>query len=218
VRAWFGLRGREPERPDITPAAAWIDDRLRPGGIALITGASGGGKSSLLRALGARLRRRGRGAIEVDPRRLPAGASVLDSIRGGTVEAVRLLAWAGLGEAPLLVRRPARLSDGERWRLALACAMARAGRRGGGAPADHGLEARATLLIDEFASILDRTTGVNLARTLRRFARRSGVRVVCATAHDDILEPLAPDLLVAIELDGRVRVEERRVTSDERSC
>jgi len=98
-----------------------------------------------------------------------------------------------LGEATILPRRVSELSEGQKFRLRLAAGMQRAlGGRGS-----------ATLMVDEFAASLDRVTARSVAHTLARWVRRErSVRLVVATAHDDVLEWLGPDALVFVPLDG----------------
>jgi energy-coupling factor transporter ATP-binding protein EcfA2 len=179
-----------------------LDRELRPGEIALITGPSGGGKSTLLAQLARPVRRRGHRVITVDPCRIVrSGASLIDFLPGSPEEAMRTLARAGLADATILARRPSELSEGQRFRLALALAMSRAGR------------GAATLLIDEFGSTLDRASGACLARTLARWTRsQSQVRVVCATAHDDLLTPLSPDVVARQPLRAPTELVRRAVT------
>lgn len=175
---------------------------LTPGRVVFVTGPSGCGKSTLLAALEARVRRTGVERVLPDGAgRL--GATVFDAVAAHTptpAEALGVLARAGLAEAPLLPRTTRELSEGQRWRLALAVAMARAARH------------KTVLLADEFASALDRVTAANLARTVRRWASASDARVVAAAANDDLLEALAPDVLVAMRDDGSADVLERPPT------
>jgi ABC-type ATPase with predicted acetyltransferase domain len=182
--------------------------KLGAGTIAMVTGPSGGGKTLIMRALG---RARGVRRYIVAPARLcerPQDARVIDQFNGPLSEALAALARAGLSEAHLIAGELGALSDGQRFRLALAVALHRAardaGRRAAGGPPP-------LILVDEFASTLDRTTAKNIARTLRRCIASCGARAVVATAHDDVLEPLAPDILVWQPLWGGAMVlrEER---------
>lgn len=162
--------------------AAALDRTLRPGQIALVTGPSGCGKSTLLRAFAVVSRSQVRTAIA--PR---AGLTVIDSVSGPLAAALVALAGVGLGDATLLGRRVAELSEGERSRLALAVALAR-GSRG-----------RVTILADEFASVLDRPGARLLAAAVRRWVdRHPRVRLVCATAHDDLIPWLRPEIVVRV--------------------
>lgn len=49
------------------------------------------------------------------------------------------------------------------------------------------------MLWDECVSVLDRTTARSVCASLARLVRRSGVSIVCATAHDDVCGWLLPD-------------------------
>ncbi|MBL9032080.1 MAG: hypothetical protein JNM80_10295 [Phycisphaerae bacterium] len=184
-------------------AATELDDILGPGQVALVTGPSGSGKSMILDSLARRLRGSGRPVIVADAslvgpcaRRRP----LIDLVSGTIEAALSALGRAGLGEARVLTLPFQALSDGQRARALLAIALSRA-------------PAPCTLLADEFASTLDRTTAFALARTASRWARASGARAVLATAHDDILEPLGPDVLVEQPLDGPARLLVRRLAA-----
>jgi hypothetical protein len=62
------------------------------------------------------------------------------------------------------------------------------------------------LLADEFCSTLDRLCARAVAYRVRRMASREGVTVLAASAHDDLLEDLAPDVLVIKHEAARVEV------------
>ena len=149
VARWFGVtdnqvRGTTDDGTAPTPA---ID--IAGGRLILLTGASGSGKSTLLRRL-----RRGsnRSARWVDLNDVRLGqAAVIDAMAeamGGEgddettiVAALEALSRVGLGEVWSYLRTPAELSEGQRWRLRLALALARVGRLvegGGGFDEDDG--------------------------------------------------------------------------------
>lgn len=165
--------------------------RLGRGTLALITGPSGSGKSTLLRAVAARLEARGRVLVRVGAT-IPANRAVVDLMPGTLGDAIAGLARAGLGDALLLGRAPEELSDGQRWRLGMALAMAGAGRG-------------AVLAADEFAAVLDRPTARCLCLGVRRWVTREGAALVVATSHDDVRTWLDPDVVAECAADG-VRV------------
>ncbi len=124
------------------------------------------------------------------------------------------LARVGLGDALVMLRRPSELSEGQRTRLRLAQAMGRLR----GLPPDKPV----TLLIDEFAAPLDRVTAAVLARQMRRWVdqmhaqRPGGLSAVIATTHEDLVEALAPDVLVYKDLGPHVHVKRRERGSEVR--
>ena len=123
---------------------------------------------------------------------LPLGTQTLvDAIPLPFEESLQLLAMCGLGEAPLLLRTPQELSEGQRYRFSLALAVALRPQ---------------WIIADEFTAVLDRTTAKVIAYNVRRIADRYGVGFLLATAQSDITADLSPDLCVTCDLDGRVTV------------
>ncbi|MFZ2873397.1 MAG: ATP-binding cassette domain-containing protein [Phycisphaerales bacterium] len=173
------------------PGCTWLE-RMQPGHIALICGPSGAGKSTLVRAIAGHARvLRWRPLVLQDP---GANRPVIDLVRGPLAECIAILARAGLGEPALFARTPRELSEGERFRLRLALALHEA---------QSGPAAQPLLLVDEFASALDRVTARTLCMCLRRWTARHQVRVVCATAHDDVAPWLAPDIHLSLTLGAQ---------------
>jgi len=171
--------------------------RIGAGQVVYITGGSGAGKSVILNALKEQMREGRQGGDGEEAERieagwgevvdlaevaLPEGKAAVDCF--GEVDLVVGLKWlsmAGLSEAPALVRRVETLSEGQRYRLRLAVALA---RRPG------------AIVIDEFCAALDRVTAAVVAFNVRRCADRLGMTFVVATSQDDILEDLSPDVVV----------------------
>jgi uncharacterized protein len=183
------------DRPSLVPP---LPDAPSPGEIMLLSGASGSGKSSLLRSI---VRKAGRQSVRV---------CRLESIRLRQVPVVDLfddepleqtlprLARVGLAEVWTWLRRPGELSEGQRWRLRLAVAL-RDVERGS---LVQGHPPRPTLLVcDEFAAMLDRISACVAASVLRRAVTRHADRLaaVVASSHDDLRRALAPDLHVTCD-------------------
>lgn len=220
VAVMFGLSLDGNHEHTIIPP---IELPLSPGQTVLITGVSGGGKSTLLRliseALGQTLKPDAASSpslIEmsqlpklpdcalVDALARPEGLSDNERPPADLKTVCQWLSRAGLSDAAVMLRRPSELSVGQRHRLALAQALAVVERR----EADWSV-----LLADEFGSCLDRTTAKGLATSVRRWVGKTRVCLLAATAHDDVLEPLNPDVLVEVAPGGHCVVHQHPLTN-----
>jgi ABC-type ATPase with predicted acetyltransferase domain len=164
---------------------------IQPGQVVLFTGESGAGKSSLMRAAATELRNLSEpsaGVLNIDELSL-GDEPLIDALPIDAIEAMELLAQCGLGEARLLLRKPAELSDGQRYRFRLALGLAQRPQ---------------WLVADEFTATLDRTLAKVVAYNVRRLADRTGTGVLLATTHDDVAADLAPDLHIRCRLDGQI--------------
>ena len=163
----------------------------------LFSGASGSGKSSLMRGVVDALRNEriegDRAPLIVDISALELGErTLIDSFAAPVAEAMHLLSSCGLGEAHLMLRTPGELSDGQRYRFRLALGLA---------------QRPDWIVADEFTATLDRTLAQVVAFNVRRLADRTGVGFLLATTHEDVAADLSPDVRVQCRLDGEIGVE-----------
>ncbi|MEM8782473.1 MAG: ATP-binding cassette domain-containing protein [Planctomycetota bacterium] len=207
LAAMFGLGIDERREATVVPRTAVP---LRSGQLVFVTGPSGSGKSTLLRALSRAAADRWAGLPRVGLGRRGdwPDAPLIDALPTPSLEdALRLLSLAGLNDAFVMLRRPAELSDGQAHRFGLAWAMAsveHARPRTDGSPVPTAL-----LIADEFGAALDRLTAKAVARNVRRWVERAGACAVIATAHDDLLETLRPEVLVEQRLGGALALYDR---------
>ena len=145
------------------------------------------GKSSLLRTASEQLR-----ALDVATLALP-DVPLIDTLPGPIEVRLATLGGCGLSEARLLLRTPTELSEGERYRFRLAYAFSLS---------------NPFVACDGFTATLDRTLAKVVAFNVRKLVSRTGVGVLAATTHDDIVEDLQPDVWVRCG-DGWVEAERR---------
>ncbi|QDT36114.1 ATP-binding cassette domain-containing protein [Stratiformator vulcanicus] len=168
---------------------------IEPGQIVAFTGPSGSGKSSLLRTAAAELD----GVINAATIELP-DTLVCDALGLPFEKAVELLSLVGLSEPRLMLRTPAELSDGQRFRFRIAAAFAQKPQ---------------WIVIDEFTATLDRTLAKVIAFNVRRLSEKQGIGFLVATTHEDIAEDLTPDLHVRCDLDGEPVISTNLETNSE---
>jgi ABC-type ATPase with predicted acetyltransferase domain len=150
--------------------------------IIYVTGESGGGKTTLLKAF---KNLYGDRCVDMDDVAVDDGEVLCESIGMDTGEALYFLGIAGLGEAMLFVRSYGELSAGQKYRYKLAKTFYKAV-----------VEGRDAIAIDEFCSLLDRLTARAVAYTAQKFARRFGRTLIAASSHTDLIDDLNPDIIV----------------------
>ncbi|UUZ75508.1 hypothetical protein LP414_27720 [Polaromonas sp. P1(28)-13] len=153
---------------------------VKQGDIVYITGQSGGGKSVLLRELAVMMAAEGKSVVNLDD--IPfKDCPLIDQIGKDTNDAIRLMGMAGLNDAYLFIRKPAELSDGQRYRFRLAKCI----------------ESDAKVWVaDEFLAVLDRDTAKVIAFNLQKVARSRAATLIVATTHTDMVADLAPTVFV----------------------
>lgn len=161
---------------------------VRQGDIVSITGESGSGKSLLLRDLSGQMRASGLIVANIDEVEMK-DAPIVDQIGASTEEALKILSMAGLNDAYLFIRKPAELSDGQKYRFKLAKLI----------------ESGATVWVaDEFAAVLDRETAKVVAHNLAKSARNLKATLMIATTHSDLLPFLGANLSIEKKYGNRV--------------
>jgi ABC-type lipoprotein export system ATPase subunit/GNAT superfamily N-acetyltransferase len=172
-----------------TPPAS-ILQAIREGHVVLITGASGAGKSSLLRGITGSLSPR---RVLVVPGSLTRGQqshACFDLLEGDAALRAQSLALAGLAEPKLRARPAGVLSVGEQARLRLAMTM-------------HIAHPGDIVIADELASPIDRACAYALCKTITRWVRKHGVAFVGASAHEDLESMLAPDVVIDVATSSK---------------
>ena len=221
VACMFGL-GIDQEREEVIVPPTEVP--VPSGEIVFITGASGSGKSTILKLI--------HDDLLNDPSINVINFNNLGNehsenkehciIDGfGDAELSDVLRWlsiAGLNDAFVMLRKPCELSDGQRYRLQLAKAIGEAEyikRKG-----------KMTVVIaDEFGATLDRVTAKVISKNLQRWVKNTrkqnlendackGVCVIVATTHDDLMEALEPSVLIDKELGGKINVYVQNSTSN----
>ena len=159
--------------------------KLSTGDICYLTGASGAGKSVLMRNLYEAVNDDSKIWLTDIP--LPSDKTCVDCIDGDYLTVLKTLSCAGLNDVFCVLNAPAVLSEGQRYRYRLAKAIASGAKY---------------IFADEFCSSLDRITAAVIACNIRKYSNDGDVTFVLASAHDDLLSDLRPEVIVIKRLCG----------------
>lgn len=94
---------------------------------------------------------------------------------------LRVLNMLGIGDAALFTLYPEQLSDSQRNRARIAKMV---------------IDGNKEIVLDEFLSTLDRLTAKSVAYNVQKVMRSLGIRLIVATAHNDLAEYLKPDIII----------------------
>jgi len=180
---------------------------IEPGDVVLITGASGSGKSTLLKLLTVKrdiLRktlqwsgnfpRFSANSVELLNTRFELSKSLVDQVKtdSNIKEAIELLNSVGLTEAYLYIKRPNQISDGQRYRFAIARLC----------------DSKKPLWIaDEFVSTLNPEMAAIVARGIRKVAYKYGATLILAAPHiNNFIGSLLPNKLIKLSWGSKATV------------
>lgn len=158
----YASEGTEEFYPYLVP-----NDLPTDFGIGVIVGASGTGKSTLLRHFGSSY--------------IPTWGynRSIASHFSNAVDANERFAAAGLMSVPEWIKPYSVLSNGQKFRADLARAIGN------------------NAVIDEYTSVIDRNVAKAASTSMARYVRKNGIKgIVLATCHRDVLEFLEPDWII----------------------
>lgn len=113
-------------------------------------------------------------------------------------ELTNILESVGLSSVPVWLRKPNKLSVGEKARLDLCWQIINK-------PCDK------VIIIDEFTSVLNREVAKSLAFCLQRYVREKNLKVVLSSCHFDMLDFLQPDWIFNLNKRKGDKVELERL-------
>ena len=167
---------------------------IKPKDIVYITGESGSGKSVALRELAKQMNDEGLKVVNLSEvvKSINTEVAIVDDIGDNLNDALFLLSKAGLSDAFIWLRKYGQLSDGQKYRYAVAKA----------------LEQDADVIVaDEFGAVLDRDTAKIVAYNIQKQIRRLNKIFICATTHTDLIEDLNPSVYIYKKYENGVDLQ-----------
>lgn len=190
VAEMFGLGLDDKVFPVLNNLEIDVED----GDIIYITGQSGSGKSTILHELSAEMSKNGLKVCSLNDV-VFEDKPIVDQVYPNETslsKTLGLFSLVGLSDANLFLRKPKELSDGQRYRFALAKLI----------------ESEADVWVaDEFLAVLDRVTACVISYNIQRLARKMGIILIVATTHTDMVEDLAPDIFIQKRYQDGVSVK-----------
>lgn len=170
-----------------------VEIDVNPGDVVYITGQSGSGKSQMLKSLQEEMAKSGKKIANIDDVEMEE-TPIIEQVGKNLNEALGILSRAGINDAYLVIRKPSELSDGQRYRFKMAKLFTQ--------DAD-------VWVADEWAAVLDRVTAKTLSFNSQKWARSLGKTLIVATTHDDMIEELAPSIIVRKRFNDRITIESK---------
>jgi len=165
---------------------------LQSNDIVYVTGDSGSGKSWILKNVFSKFKN----SISIDDIKIDDNEVLIEGVGKDLNDALKKLNLAGLGDAFLYLRKYSQLSDGQKYRYAIAKFL----------DTDKNI-----WILDEFCAKLDRVTAKIVSYNIQKIARRLNKCVICATTHDDLFDALKPSLIIRKGFESEVNVERKEV-------
>lgn len=154
-------------------------ENLHGWNIGIVCGASGTGKSTILRQLG------GEKQVVFDNDKCLI--SNFDNMT--PKEATHLLMSIGLSSVPTWLRPYRLLSNGEQYRARLAKMIA-------------DCKNDEIILIDEYTSVVDRNVAKSMSFALQKYVKQNNLRIILFSCHYDIIEWLNPNWIYDLNKGG----------------
>lgn len=155
-------------------------DKLKKWNIGVICGASGSGKSTILKKIG-------NGCISTTS--FDNSKTLISNFNPmKPKDAAEILSSMGLASVPAWIRPYNVLSNGEKYRAELAKIVAESKDE--------------IILIDEYTSVVDRNVAKAMSNALQKYIRKHDKQIILATCHYDIFEWLRPDWIYDLNKGG----------------